>query len=79
MGVNRVTVTRCRRSGVAGEWVEVDHGIPGNHVGKLRCDVLGGSSLEVLGFLVKFEVVNWVIRWWGLECGWGRFGHVRCL
>ena len=64
-----VPVARCRCCGIVGEVVEVDHGIPGDNMCELRCDILNGSSLEVFGFMIKFEVVSWVIRMWGLECG----------
>ena len=79
MSVNRVPVTRCRRGGVVGEGLVIDHGVPGNHIGELRCDILLGSSLEVLGFLVKLQIVYWVIGGWWLECGWEGFGPARCL
>ena len=61
MGINLVPVTRCQRGAVAGELVDVDNGITGDNFGELRCEVLRGSSLEVLGFLVHLEVVSWVI------------------
>ena len=67
MGVYRVSVTRCCRGGVIGEGVEVDDGVPGHHVVELRCDVFRGSSLEVLGFLVHFEVC--VPGRWRVEVG----------
>ena len=69
MGVDGVPVTRCRRGGIVGEGVEVDHGITCDHIGQLRCDVFRESSFEVLGFLVQLEIVCWVIGWWWLECG----------
>ena len=54
VGVDGVTMScRCRR-GVVGNGVEVDHGIPGDHVVLLRGDVFRGSSFEVLSFLVPF-------------------------
>ena len=70
MGVDGVTMPRRGRCGVVGDGVEVDHGVSGDHVRLLWGDVLRGSSLEVLGFLVHLEVVCWVIGGWGLECGW---------
>ena len=70
MGVDRVPVSRCRRCGVVGDGMEIDNGVPGNHISELRCEVFRRSSLEVLGFLVKLEIVRWVIGWWWLECGW---------
>ena len=78
MGVDGVTVPRRCRRGVVGDVVEVDHGIPSNHVGQLRCDVFRGSSLNVLGFLIHFKVVCRVVRRWGLECGWERVGQAGC-
>ena len=54
MGVDGVTVPRRCRRGVVNDGVEVDHGIPSNHVGQLWCDVFRGSSLKVLGFLIHF-------------------------
>ena len=41
--------------------MEVDNGIPGHHVIELPCDVFRGSSLEVIGLLVKFEIMIRVI------------------
>ena len=78
MGVDGVKMPRRCRRGVVGDGVEIDHGIPGNHVGQLRCDVFRGSSLKVLGFLVHFKVVCLVVRRWGLECGWERVGQAGC-
>ena len=72
MRVNGMTMPRRGRCGVVGNGVEVNHGISGNHVGQLRCHVFWGNSLQVLGFLVHFEVVCWVVRRWRLECGWER-------
>ena len=69
-GVDGVPVARCRRGGIVGEVVGVDHGIPSDYILQLRCDVFWGSSLDVLGFLIPFEVVCCVIGWWWLECGW---------
>ena len=45
MGINRVSVTRCCRSSVVCEWVEVDNGIHGDHVVELRCNIFRGGSL----------------------------------
>ena len=70
MRVDGVTMPRRGRCGVVGDCVEVDHGIPSDHVKLLWGDVFRGSSFEVLGFLVHFEVVCWVMGWWGLERGW---------
>ena len=70
MGINLVSVTRCCRSSVVGEGTEVDDGIPGDHVGELRCSIFRGSSLEVLGFLVELEIMCWVVGWLWLECVW---------
>ena len=56
-GCRRVPVTCCRRGGIVCEVVEVDHGIPFDNVGQLRCDIFWGSSFEVLGFLVQLEIV----------------------
>ena len=54
VGIDGVTMScRCRR-GVVGNGVDIDHGIPGNHVVLLWGDVFRGSSLEVLSFLVPF-------------------------
>ena len=78
MGVDGVTVPRRCRCGVVGDVVEVYHGVPSNHVRQLRCNVFCGSSLEVLGFLVQFEVVCRVIGRWEFECGWERVGHASC-
>ena len=73
VGVDGVTMScRCRR-GVVGNGVKVDHGIPGNHGVLLWGDVFWGSSFEVLGFLVHFEVVCRVIGRWRLEGGWEWF------
>ena len=69
MGVDRVPMTRCHWSGVVGEGVEIDDGVQGDHIVELRCDVFVGGSLEVLGFLVKLEIVCCVIGGWWLECG----------
>ena len=70
VGVDGVPVTCCRWGGIVGEWMEVDNGIPGDHVGELRCNVFRGSSLEVLGFLVELEVMRRVVGWLWLERGW---------
>ena len=78
MGVDGVTMSRCCRRGVVGNVVEVNHGISGNHVGQLWCNVIRDSSLQVLGFLVHFEVVCRVIGRWRLECGWDGVGHTGC-
>ena len=78
MGVDGVKMPRSCLRGVVGDSVEVNHGITGNHVGQLRCDIFLGSSLKVLGFLVHFEVVCRVIRRWRLECGWESVGHAGC-
>ena len=32
----------------------------------------------MLGFLVKLEIMHWVVGWLWLECGWEGFGHARC-
>ena len=77
MDVDWKSVTRCRLGGVIGEGVGEDNGIPGHHVVELRCDVFLGSSLEVLGFLVKLEIVFMVVGLCGLECGWEGFWHAR--
>ena len=77
MGVDGVTMSRHCRRGVVGNWMYVDHGISGDHVVLLWGDVFRGSSFEVLGFLVHFEVVCRVIRRWGLECGWEGLGPTR--
>ena len=66
IGVDGVTVPRCRRCGVVGDRMKIDNGVPGNHVGELRCDVLGGCSLDVPGFLIKLEIVYRVIGGWWL-------------
>ena len=72
MGVDGVTMScRCRR-GVVGNGVKVDHGVPGYYVVLLWGDVFRGSSFEVLGFLVHFEVVCRVIR----RGGWNVVGKV---
>ena len=78
IGVDGVAVSRRCRRGVVSDGVEVDHGIPSNHVGQLLCDVFRGSFLKVLGFLVHFEVVCRVVRRWRLECGWERVGQAGC-
>ena len=70
MGINLVSATSCCRSSVVVEGMEVDNGIPGDHVGELRCNIFRGSSLEVLGFLVELELMCWVVGRWWLECGW---------
>ena len=77
MGADVVTMSsRCRR-GVVGDGVKVDHGISGDHVELLWGDVFRGSSFEVLGFLVPFEIMCRVVRRRGLECGWEWFGPTR--
>ena len=77
VGVDGVTMScRCRR-GVVGNGVKVDHGVPGDHVVLLWGDIFLGSSFEVLGFLVHFEVVCRVIRRRGLKCGWEWLGPTR--
>ena len=77
MGVDVVTMScRCRR-GVVGNVVKVDHGISGDHMELLWGDVFRGSSFEVLGFLVHFEIVCWVVSRRGLECGLEGFGQAR--
>ena len=53
-----------------GELVEIDDGVPGHHIVELRCNVLRGGSLEVLGFLIESEVVRRVVRERCLKCGW---------
>ena len=58
--------------------VEIDNGVPGDHIGELRCDILRGSSLEVISFLVVLEVMRWAVGGWLLECGWEGFGHAMC-
>ena len=78
MGVYGVTVPRRCRRGDVSDGVEVDPGIPSNHVGQLRCDVFRGSSLKVLGLLVHFKVVCRVVRRCGLECGWEWVGQAVC-
>ena len=78
MGVDVVTVSRRCRRGVVGDGVEVNHGISGEHVGQVWCNVFRGRSLQVLGFLVHFEVVCRVIGRWRLECGRERVGHAGC-
>ena len=70
MVINRVSVTRCCRSSVVGEWMDVDDGIQGDHVEELRCNIFWGSSLEVLGFLVEPEIMCLVVGWYCLESGW---------
>ena len=45
MGINLVPVTRCHWSDVVGEWVEIDNGVPGDHIMELRCDDFRGGSL----------------------------------
>ena len=77
VGIDGVVVSRCCRRGIVGNGVEVDHGVPGDHVKLLCGDVFRGSSLEVLGFLVHLEVMCWVIGEWGLECGWEWVGFSR--
>ena len=77
MGVDGVTMSRRCRCGVVGDGVEVDHGVPGDHVKVLWGDVLRGSSFEVLGFLVPFEVMRRVVGRWGLEMGWEGVGFPR--
>ena len=62
MGIDGVVVSRCYRRGIVGNGVEINHGVPGDHVKLLWGDVFRGSSLEVLGFLIMFEVVSLVIR-----------------
>ena len=61
VGIDGVMVSCCRRRGIVGDGVKVDHGVSGDHVKLLWGDVFRGSSLEVLGFLVHLEVVSWVI------------------
>ena len=58
MGVDGVTMSRRCRRGVVGNGVKVDHGVSGDHVELLWGDVFRGSSFEVLGFLVPFEVMR---------------------
>ena len=58
MTINVVPVSRGDRSCVIGERVKVDDSVSGYHVVDLRRDVLGGCALEVLGFLLEFEVVR---------------------
>ena len=70
MGINLVSVTRCCRSSDVVEWMDVDNGIPGDHVVELWCNIFRGSSLDVLGFLVELEIMCWVVGRWWLECGW---------
>ena len=77
VGVDGVTMSRRCRSGVVGNGVKVDHGVPGDHVKLLWGDVLRGSSFEVLGFLVPFEIMCRVVRRRGLEGGWEWFGPTR--
>ena len=77
MGVDGVTMSRCCRRGIVGYGMEVDHGVPGDHVKVLWGDVIRGSSFEVLGFLVPFEVVRRVVGRWGLEGGWEWFRSSR--
>ena len=77
MGVDGVTMSRRCRRGVVGDGVEVDHGVPGDHVMLLWGDVLRGSSFDVLGFLVPFEVMRRVVGRWGLEGGWEWFWSSR--
>ena len=79
MGVDGVSVTRCHRGSIVGKCVEVCNGVPGDHIGELRCDVFRGGSLHVLFFLVELEIVRWVVGGWWLECGWEGFGHAMCL
>ena len=73
MGVDGVTMSRRCRRGVVGNGMDVDHGVPSDHVKVLWGDVLRGSSFEVLGFLVPFEVMRRVVGRWGLESGWEWF------
>ena len=77
MGVDGVTMPRRCLRGVVSDVVDVDHGIPSNYVGQLRCD-FRGSLLKVLGFLIHFKVVCRVVRRWGLECGWEMVGQAGC-
>ena len=77
MGVDGVTMSRRCRRGVVGNGMKVDHGVPGDHVKVLWGDVLRGSSFEVLGFLVPFEVMYRVVGRWGLEGGWEWFWSSR--
>ena len=72
MGIDGVVVSRCCRRGIVGNVVEVDHGVPGDYVKLLWGDVFRGSSLEVLGFLLHFEVVCCVVGKWGLELSRGK-------
>ena len=75
VGVDGVTMScRCRR-GVVGNGVKADHGISGDHVVLLWGDVFRGSSFEVLGFPVPFEIMCRVVRRRGLECGWEGLWH----
>ena len=69
--------SRCCWCGVIGDGVEVDHGVSGDHVMLLRGDVFRGSSFDVLGFLVPFEIVCRVVRRRWLEGGWEWFGSTR--
>ena len=77
MGVDGVTMSRRCRRGVVGDGVEVDHGVPGDHVMLLWGDVLRGSSFEVLRFLVPFEIMSRVVGRWWLESGWEGVGFPR--
>ena len=77
MGVDGVTMSRRCRRGVVGNGMKVDHGVPGDHVKVLWGDVLRGSSFEVLGFLVPFEVVYRVVGRRRLEGGWEWFWSSR--
>ena len=70
VGVDGVTMSGRCRGGVIGDGVEVDHGVSGDHIELLRGDVFRGSFFEVLGFLVPFEIMRWVVGRWGLESGW---------
>ena len=78
VGVDGVTMSRRCRRGVVGNGVKVDHGISGDHVELLWGDVFLGSSFEVLGFLVHFEVVCRVVSPRGLECVWEGIGLASC-
>ena len=61
MGIYGMPVSCCYRSGVVGDWVEVDDGGLGNHIVEFWCDVFRGGSPGVHGFLVEFEIVRLVI------------------
>ena len=70
VGVDRMSVSRCRRNSVVREGVEINDGVQGDHVEELRCNIFWGSSLEVLGFLVEPEIMCLVVGWYCLESGW---------